>query len=295
MNPAAPVTTIKLDSRSRLPVCCRAVKHAATEDELARYRRDGYFVRERVFGEAELAQMRACVERVHARVSRAASAPGAAEVQRIDEKRYQDLLGSLVKWEWQEARADVRSMEPFLHLDPDLETLVDDPRLWQPASLLCGAERLALFTDKLNFKRPGGAEFPWHQDSPYFVFECPHVDRLVSLQVYLDDATLENGCLWMIPGSHAHGRLPCFEDQGTLGRLYTDVERALPGAQRVAIEAPAGSVIFFNGDVVHGSRSNRTAASRRAFVLTYQPAGHAQFRRPGARPVSSAVESALPG
>jgi len=276
------------------------VKHAATPQELARYQRDGYFVRERVFSEAELARMRAAVERVHARVSEAAKAKDAAEVERIDDKRYQDLLGSLVKWEWQEARADVRSMEPFLHLDPVLDALVDDPRLWQAATRLCDADALALFTDKLNFKRSGGAEFPWHQDSPYFVFECPHVDRLASLQVYLDDATVENGCLWMIPGSHAHGRLACFEDQGTLGRLYTDVERVLPGAERVPIEAPAGSVIFFNGDVVHGSECNRSATSRRAFVLTYQPAGHPQFRRPGARPVkfaggvSCGGESALP-
>ncbi len=276
------------------------MKHAATEEELARYRRDGYFVRERVFGPSELARLRASVEAVHARVSEAATAEDAGEIERIDGKRYQELLGSLVKWEWHSPSADVRSMEPFLHLDAGLERLVDDPRLWQPVTALTGSERLALFTDKLNFKRPGGAEFPWHQDSPYFAFDCPHVDRLVSLQVYLDDATLENGCLWMVPGSHTHGRLPCFEDQGTLGRLYTDLERALPNASPVPIEAPAGSVIFFNGDVVHGSRSNRTDASRRAFVLTYQPAGFAQFRRPGARPVraadelTSAGESILP-
>jgi hypothetical protein len=102
MKPAAPVTTIKLDSRTVSPVCCRAVKHAATEEELARYRRDGYFVRERVFGPSELARMRAGVEAVHARVSEAAAAQDAGEIERIDGKRYQELLGSLVKWEWQE-------------------------------------------------------------------------------------------------------------------------------------------------------------------------------------------------
>ncbi len=276
------------------------MKHAASEEELARFRRDGYFVRERVFGVSELARLRTAVESVHARVSEAAAAQGAAHVERIDGKRYQERLGSLVKWEWQDERADVRSMEPFLHLDGELERVVDDPRLWQPVVALCGASHLALFTDKLNFKRPGGAEFPWHQDSPYFAFDCPHVERLVSLQVYLDDATQANGCLWMIPGSHTRGRLACFEDQGTLGRLYTDLERALPDARPVPIEAPAGSVIFFHGDVVHGSRRNSTSTDRRAFVLTYQPAGFDQFRRPGPRPVrstgelSSAAESALP-
>ena len=57
MNPAAPVTTIKLDSRSREPVCCRAVKHAATEDELGSFRRDGYFVRESVFDVHDVAAL----------------------------------------------------------------------------------------------------------------------------------------------------------------------------------------------------------------------------------------------
>ena len=261
--------------------------HAATPEELRRFAADGWFVRERLFAEPELEALRDAVERVHARVLGAAEGPAAAPIERIDDKRYQDLLGSCVKWEWEERRREVRSMEPFLHLDPALAALPDDPRLAEPMRALCGAAELALFTDKLNFKRPGGAPFPWHQDSPYFAFECPHVDRLVSVQLYLDDATEKNGCLWMIPGSHRAGALPGLEARGVLGRLYTDVDRALPGARKVALEARAGSAIFFCGDVVHGSRSNRSAASRRAFVLTYQPGGHGQFRQPGVRAIKS--------
>src|SRR5262249_50441313 len=162
-----------------------------------------------------------------------------------------------------------------------------DRRLAEPTRALCREADLALFTDKLNFKRPGGAPFPWHQDSPYFAFECPHVDRLVSVQVYLDDATPENGCLWMIPGSHRAGGLPGLTDRGVVGKLYTDVDRVLAEAPRVPLAAPAGSAIFFHGDVVHGSKVNRSSASRRAFVLTYQPAGHPQFRRPGVREIAA--------
>jgi phytanoyl-CoA hydroxylase len=260
---------------------------AATSSELEAFRAHGYFVRERVLGPEELERLRAAVERVHSRVVSESLAPGAGAVERIDGKRYQDVAGACVKWEWDEARADVRSMEPFLHLDPELDALADDPRLWAPVTSLCGAERLALFTDKLNFKRPGGAPFPWHQDSPYFAFECPHVDRLVSVQVYLDDANEANGCLWMIPGSHRAGVLPGLRDRGVVGKLYTDVDRALAEAPRVPLAAPAGSAIFFHGDVVHGSQVNRTDASRRAFVLTYQPAGHPQFRRAGTRAIGA--------
>ncbi|HTO68378.1 MAG TPA: phytanoyl-CoA dioxygenase family protein [Myxococcota bacterium] len=259
---------------------------AATPREIAAFRSDGYFVRERVFAAAELEPLRAAVERVHASVVSASGAPAAGAVERIDGRRFQDVLGACVKWEWDES-AEIRSMEPFVHLDPALDALPDDARLWAPAAALLGEARVALFTDKLNFKRPGGAPFPWHQDSPYFAFECGHVDRLVSVQVYLDDASPENGCLWMIPGSHRAGVLPGLSERGVLGKLYTDVARALAEAPRVPLAAPAGSAIFFHGDVVHGSQVNRSSGSRRAFVLTYQPSGHPQFRRPGVREVSA--------
>ncbi len=96
------------------------------------------------------------------------------------------------------------------------------------------------------------------------------------MQVYLDDATRENGCLWMIPRSHLHGVLPVFQDRGTIGRLYTDLE-SFEGEEPEAIEAAAGTAVFFHGSVVHGSRSNQTPESRRAVVLTYQPAGHPRW------------------
>ncbi len=255
-----------------------------TAAELEEYRKSGFVVRERVFDEAELAPLREAVDAVHSAVVRAAAAADAAPAERIDDRRYQELLGSTIKWEWREGAAEIRSMEPFAHLDPRLDELIDDPRLWGPAGGLIGEARPWLFTDKLNFKRPGGAPFPWHQDTPYWAFGCAHVDRLASLQIYLDDATVENGCLWMIPGSHLHGHLPTYADRGVLGRLYTDVAR-LSGDEPLPIAAPAGSVIFFDGNVVHGSRSNRSDAARRALVLTYQPAGHPLWDREASRPV----------
>ncbi|MCE2390342.1 MAG: phytanoyl-CoA dioxygenase family protein [Proteobacteria bacterium] len=257
-----------------------------TDAERSGYRRDGFFVRTGLFAADELKALREAVERVHERICAASAEPDPAPVERIDDKRYQRLLDSLVKWEWQEGRSEIRSMEPCLHLDPRLERLPDDPRLARPAAELSGADRLSLFTDKLNFKRPGGAPFPWHQDSPYWAFGCDHLDRLASVQLYLDDATRENGCLWILAGSHRHGALPVREDRGVLGRLYTDVSRVEERRER-AIEAPAGSAVFFHGDVVHGSRSNASAASRRALVLTYQPAGLPRWNRRDVRDIAA--------
>ncbi len=256
----------------------------ASDAELALFREQGYFVRERLFSRAEVQVWRNAVESIHQRMNALATAQSAPEVEMVDDKRYQMLGDSLVKWEWREGSTDIRSMEPFLFLHPDLENLIDDPRLWQPAQSILGVDGLALFTDKLNFKRPGGAPFPMHQDSPYFALDGRSVDKLLSLQIYLDDVTVENGCLWMVPGSHLHGILPGVYDKGVLDRLYTDMER-YEGAEPVPVEVPAGSVIFFHAHVIHGSKGNRTNSARRAMVITYQPAGNKCWKVDKERPI----------
>jgi len=252
------------------------VEFGATQSELEAYREQGFFVRRSVFEEAELETLRKAVEAIHGCINLEADR-GLAPVETLDGARYQELLGSMIKWEWEPGSREIRSMEPVHHLHPAIDALIDDPRLWEPALGVIGAKAVSLFTDKLNFKRPHGAPFPWHQDTPYWAFGCDHLDRLASLQLYLDDAHRGNGCLWVIPGSHRHGVLPSQPDRGVLGKLYTDISK-LEDAEPLPVEAPAGSVVFFNGDIVHGSQSNRSDASRRALVLTYQPAGLPTWR-----------------
>jgi ectoine hydroxylase len=188
----------------------------------------------------------------------------------------------MVKWEWNEEIAAIRSMEPVHHLSPAIDALIDDERLCAPARGLIDAPAVSLFTDKLNFKRPGGSPFPWHQDAPYWAFGCQHLDRLASVQIYLDDASIENGCLWVIPGSHRLGHIAAPQDRGVIGRLYTDVSH-IDGLSPFAITAPAGSAIFFDGYIVHGSQTNRTASDRRALIFTYQPPGLPIWNQDGVR------------
>ncbi len=260
----------------------------ATRDEISEYAERGFFLRQSVFTQRELEPLREAVEGIHQRVVAEAGGEGAERVELVDGRRYQRLLASMVKWEWRASVAEIRSMEPYHHLDPRLDALTDDPRLWGPARAVVRSEGLSLFSDKLNFKRPGGAPFPWHQDTPYWAFECEHLDRLVSVLVCLDDATRSNGCLWMIPGSHRHGLLPCYQDRGVLGHLYTDVDH-FEGEKPVALEVPAGSVVYFHGDLIHGSQGNHSEQGRRALVLTYQPAGMPRWLHDDVRPVPTAA------
>jgi hypothetical protein len=256
----------------------------ATSPELAQYERDGYFARASVFDETELKPYRDGVESIHRQIEQAASAPEVEPHRLIDGKRYQNVLGSSVQWEWRDGSREIRTMEPYHHLDANLDQMIDDVRLWGPARALVKSEDISLFSDKLNFKRPGGAPFPWHQDNPYWAFQCDHLDQLVSVAIVLDESTPENGCLWLIPGSHKHGALACFEDRGDVGRLYTDVDRHDLN-DPVPIDLPAGSIVYFNGDIVHGSKGNKTQEKRRLLLLTYQPAGMPRWQQETIRPV----------
>jgi hypothetical protein len=259
----------------------------ATKAEMEKYQRDGFFVRESVLNESELAGICDGVEGIHRQIVEASTKPDADPARLVDCKRYQNLLGSSVQWEWREdAQDEIRTMEPYHHLDPVLDVLIDDIRLWGPSRAIVNSEQISLFSDKLNFKRPGGAPFPWHQDNPYWAFQCDHLDRLVSLAIVLDDSTIENGCLWLIPGSHKQGALQCFTDRGVVGRLYTDVDN-LDLNEPEPIDVPAGSLVYFHGDIVHGSQVNRSDEERRLLLLTYQPEGLPRWQRKDIRPVAA--------
>lgn len=242
-----------------------------TDQERKQYEELGFFARERVFSSDEIEELRAAVENIHQQVLDAAEAAKEPIGETIDKQRFQELLGSTIKWEWDEDLRSFRSMEPCHHLDPRVDALVDDPRLWGPCRDIIGCEDVSLFSDKLNIKRPGGAPFPWHQEGPYWAYGAEQLDKIVSILIYLDDATKENGCLWVVPGTHNRGMLECFQDRGVLGRLYTNMDQ-LEG-EPYAVELPAGSVLFFHYNIVHGSQTNRSQSNRRVLLFAYQPAG----------------------
>ncbi len=117
--------------------------------------------------------------------------------------------------------------------------------------------------------KPGQA---WHQDEIYI----PTRDRsLTGAWIALDDATVENGCLWVIPGSHKHGilwpqhhhedrRFDCSEETG--GFPYSD-------ADAVPVEVKAGAIVFFNGYLLHRSLPNHAKTGyRRVLVNHYMSA-----------------------
>ncbi|MBL8993824.1 MAG: phytanoyl-CoA dioxygenase family protein [Spirochaetia bacterium] len=114
---------------------------------------------------------------------------------------------------------------------------------------------------------PGQA---WHQDEIYI----PTRDRsLIGAWTAIDDATVENGCLYVIPGSHKPGYLYPQRPHNNPEEFDASAESyGFDDSAEIAVEVPSGSVVFFNGYLLHRSRKNRSQVYRRALVNHYMNA-----------------------
>ena len=119
----------------------------------------------------------------------------------------------------------------------------------------------------LFVKPPGLPGQAWHQDERYI----PTRDRsLVGAWIAVDDATVENGCLWVLPGSHRNGYLWPIRDHGNPEEFDPSGESyGFDDADAVPVEVTAGSVVFFNGYLLHRSLRNRSDGYRRSLVNHY--------------------------
>lgn len=286
------------------------MKLKLSDSERRQYEDEGFFVRESIFDNADLERLRAAAERVVGTATRASlevvesarastEQPTESETDyQIDGNRYVEAARATVQFEHRSGSETIRVIEPFHHLDSVFDELVEDRRIVTPICGVLGSDRVALWTDKINLKRPReGSGFRWHQDSPYWGHACGHCDQLPNVMITLDDADRENGCFRVIPGSHRKGFLPGLNDGSRLGPLFTDPTTFEEESQWLA-EVPAGSIVVFDSHTVHGSEPNLSDRSRRAIVLTYQPPDHPMFKCPGTRNFSIAssgttVDSAI--
>jgi ectoine hydroxylase len=276
-----------------------------TNTEQRQYAEDGFFVRENVFGSRDLERFRLAAERVVETATQASLEGARSQLSseehgnsdsdyRIDGNRYVETGDATVQFEHGVGSDTIRVIEPFHHLDPVFDELIQDPRIVTPICGLLGFDRVALWTDKINLKRPReGSGFRWHQDSPYWSHVCGHCDQLPNVMVTFDDADRENGCFRLVPGSHREGFLPGLNDGTRLGPLFTDPASFDGDAQWLA-EVPAGSIVVFDSHTVHGSEPNLSDRSRRAVVLTYQPADHPMFKTEGTRNFSASEPGSEP-
>lgn len=151
-----------------------------------------------------------------------------------------------------------------------VKALMLDSRIGEMAATLAGVDGIRIWHDQALFKKPWANPTSWHLDTPFWSFS----DRkALSIWVALDDATLENGCLFFIPGSH---KGTGFENPG-IGKNMDSIFTFYPhfiSSETVSAPMKAGSCSFHNGLTIHGAHANMTPGSRRAMTCAYMPDGN---------------------
>ena len=122
---------------------------------------------------------------------------------------------------------------------------------------------VSLYWDQSVYKKPEAKrDFPWHQDTGYTLTD-PAV--YITCWLALDDVTLENGCVWVIPGSHK---------QGVIEHTDTDIGKQCYFGDDPGVPVPLqkGSMVVFNSLLFHRSGPNVSSAVRKGYVIQYSVA-----------------------
>ena len=148
----------------------------------------------------------------------------------------------------------------------DRIALAQHPQMIAVLARLIGATP-ELFQDQALLKPPLiGREKPWHQDNAYF--NLPPETAVVGVWIALDEATPENGCMYVIPGWHRAGPVVHFKRRDW---QICDTDVAADAAWTVPLK-PGGCLIF-HGLLHHGTPPSRSPQRRRALQFHYKPAG----------------------
>lgn len=162
--------------------------------------------------------------------------------------------------------------EQMINLWKDNESvrkLILDERIGKMATELADTDGIRAWHDQALVKKPWANPTSWHLDTPYWSFSDR---RALSIWIALDDATLENGCLFFIPGSH---KKTTFDNPG-IGKNMDAIFDFYPNfrsARSVAAPMKAGSCSFHNGLTIHGANPNMTPGLRRAMTCAFMPQG----------------------
>lgn len=156
---------------------------------------------------------------------------------------------------------------------PTIEKYVRHPKICGILSQLTGAHlphwdgSVKCMQSMYFVKPPGFQGQAWHQDEIYI----PTRDRsLIGAWIALDDATIDNGCLWVLPRSHRHGMLFPHKPHDKSEEYDSSPESyGFEDSEQIPVEVPKGSVVFFNGYLLHRSQKNRADRYRRVLVNHY--------------------------
>lgn len=244
--------------------------HSLTAEERETYANDGFFIRPKAYDTYEIDVLRDKIEDLVELIETSDVLP---------EKQKQAILKRNVGTEAASGPASLNGITRLHRFSAFVRSHIRDPRRLEAVTQIVGSD-LFCPNDLYFFKPPGtGRPIAWHQDSWYFrntyVSSIGDAIEQASIGTWLalDDADEENGCLWVIPGSHRLGVVDHSQvesDEYLLQKRLTvsdEMEK-----QAIPVEVPKGALVFFNNALFHRSTPNRSNRFRRAYIVHYMKA-----------------------
>jgi phytanoyl-CoA hydroxylase len=229
-----------------------------SEADRAFYREQGYLAMDGLFTAEEVeSYMAALADVIHGRVDK-------DKKLYIQEEPYYKEGGADERAE-DNLELRVRKVFYFVQIEPRLASASSHPRLMTLLDQLIEPEH-RMIQDMALLKPPfHGSEKPWHQDTAYF--DWTPLGGIVGVWIALDEATVENGCMQVIPGTHLLGPTPHYHL-----RDCQIVDERVKVESAVVVPLKPGGALFFSGLIHHGTPPNVSGDRRRALQFHYAAA-----------------------
>ncbi|KAM8803053.1 phytanoyl-CoA dioxygenase domain-containing protein 1 isoform 2-T2 [Rhynchonycteris naso] len=239
--------------------------------QLQKFREDGFLVLEGFLSADECAAMQRRADEIVANMDVPLHCRTEFSTQEEEQLRAQGSTdyflssGDKIRFFFEKGVFDKQALHAH---DPVFKCVTHSPKVQALARSL-GLQMPVVVQSMYIFKQPhfGGEVFP-HQDASFLYTEP--LGRVLGLWIALEDASLENGCLWFIPGSHTSGvsrrmvRAPAGSAPGT---SFLGSEPARDSSLFVPTPVRRGALVLIHGEVVHKSEQNLSDHSRQAYTF----------------------------
>jgi phytanoyl-CoA hydroxylase len=231
-----------------------------TEQQKKSYAEQGFLAVENFLNDEELREWRTAVDhaveiRGQQRLSFRQAGEDNSPATRSEEQEYYDQVFTQRNNLWQ--------------TDEHIRRLLLQPALGRYVADLAGIDGVRIWHDQALIKEPYGNPTAFHLDVPYWSFTSTDA---ITIWLALDDATIQNGCLYYVPGSHLARKFDNVGITNRIGSLF-EIYPEWADVAPVPCPVPAGGALFHNGLIFHGAAANMTPGRRRAMTCAYMPDG----------------------
>ena len=242
-----------------------------SQEQVDFYRLEGFLVLGGLLGEEDLKGVKASM------------------TSRVDDIANDLFAAGLVRDTFEDSPFELRLAHLFAGLDdeaflqygrswrdrlPGYYDLMANPKILDALESLIGGEIFAnpVYNTRPKVPKVAAGAVPWHQDKSYW--PDANANPVITVWIPLVDATLENGCLHIMPRTHKQKILSWHAETYT-GTGFTEINdevlAELPEKEPVALPVEAGTAILFNDRCVHKSTPNNSDGVRWSVDLRYQP------------------------